>query len=138
MKKMIVNIYYLIVGILSILFSLTHALNGQQTTLKIMGSSNLDIASKSTIFYVWHVITIENLVFGIAFIAMAFYKDQPKIKFTAWLIAIMIMARWGVIFFSTLLNNASAIAGTLIDSIAIVVFVTLIILGTIKKDKVHS
>ena len=135
---MIVNIYYLIVGVLSVLFSFTHALNGQQTTLKLMGSSNLDIASKSTIFYVWHVITIENLIFGIAFIAMAFYKDQPKIKFTAWLIAIMIIARWGVIFFSTLLNNASGIAGTLIDSIAIVVFVALIILGTIKKEKVHS
>ena len=135
---MIVNIYYLIVGVLSVLFSFTHALNGQQTTLKLMGSSNLDIASKSTIFYVWHVITIENLIFGIAFIAMAFYKDQPKIKFTAWLIAIMIIARWGVVFFSTLLNNASGITGTLIDSIAIVVFVALIILGTIKKDKVHS
>lgn len=138
MKKMVVNIYYLIVGILSILFSFTHALNGQQTTLKLMGSSNMDIASKSTIFYVWHVITIENLIFGIAFIAMAFYKDQPKIKFTAWLIAIIIIARWAVIFFSTLLNNASGITGTLIDSIAIIVFVALIILGTIKKDKVHS
>jgi len=135
---MVVNIYYLIVGILSILFSFTHALNGQQTTLKLMGSSNMDIASKSTIFYVWHVITIENLIFGIAFIAMAFYKDQPKIKFTAWLIAIIIIARWAVIFFSTLLNNASGITGTLIDSIAIIVFVALIILGTIKKDKVHS
>ena len=135
---MIVNIYYLIVGILSILFSFTHALNGHQTTLKVMGLSNLDIASKSTIFYVWHVITIENLIFGIAFIAMAFYKDQPKIKFTAWLIAIIIIARWAVIFFSTLLNNASGITGTLIDSIAIIVFVALIILGTIKKDKVHS
>jgi len=135
---MFVNIYYLIVGILSILFSFTHALNGHQTILKLIDSSNMDITSKSTIFYVWHIITIENLIFGIAFIAMAFYKNQSKIKFTAWLIAIIIIARWGIIFVSTLLKNTSGITGTLIDSIAIIVFVTLIILGTIKKDKEQS
>jgi hypothetical protein len=135
MKQMVVNIYYLIVGILSILFSFTHALNGHQTILKLMDSSNMNITSKSTIFYVWHIITIENLIFGIAFIAMAFYKNQPKIKSTAWLIAFIIIARWGVIFVSTLIKNTSGITGTLIDSIAIIVFVTLIILGIIKKGK---
>jgi hypothetical protein len=135
---MFVNIYYLIVGILSILFSFTHALNGHQTILKIVDSGNMDITSKVTIFYVWHIITIENLIFGIAFIAMAFYKNQSKIKFAAWLIAIIIIARWGVILVSTLLKNTSGITGTLIDSIAIIVFVTLIILGTIKKNKVQS
>jgi hypothetical protein len=138
MKKMLVNIYYLIVGILSILFSFTHALNGHQTVLKIIDSGNMDITSKSTIFYVWHIITIENLFFGIAFIAMAFYKNQSKIKFTAWLIAIIIIARWGVILVSTFLKNTSGITGTLIDSIAIIVFVILIIFGTVKKNMVQS
>lgn len=135
MEQMIVNIYYLIVGMLSILFSFTHAINGHQTILKLIDSSNMDITSKLTIFYVWHIITIENFIFGIAFIAMAFYKNKLKIKFIAWLIAVIIIARWGVVFVSTLLNNSTDIIGTLIDSIAIIIFVTLIILGTIKKDK---
>lgn len=135
---MLVNIYYLIVGIFSVLFSFTHALNGHQTILKIIDSGSMDITSKSTIFYVWHIITIENLIFGIVFIAMAFYKNQSKIKFTALLIAVIIVARWGVIMVTTVLKNSSGITGTLIDSIAIIVFVILIIFGTVKKTKVQS
>ena len=135
---MAVNVYYLIVGILSILFSFTHALNGHNTILNIIHLSNIDITSKTTICYVWHIITIENLIFGIAFLLMAFSKNQSRIKFTAWLIAIIIFARWGVIFGSTLLKNINGITGTLTDSLAIIVFVALIILGTMKKDKIQS
>jgi len=135
---MAVNIYYLIVGLLSILFAFTHALNGHSTILDLIHSSNFDINSKTTIFYVWHIITIENLIFGIAFLAMAFYKNQSRIKFTAWLIAIIIFARWGVIFGSTLIKNINGITDILIDSVAIIIFVTLIILGTMRKDKIQS
>ena len=135
---MIKNIYYLIVGILSILFSFTHALNGNNSILRIVDLSNIDSASKTTVFYVWHIITVENLLFGIIFIVMAFYKEQSKIKFTAWFIAIIITARWLVILGSTLLRNVNAVTDTLVDSIAIFVFITLIILGAIKKEKSRS
>ncbi len=135
---MVINTYYLIVGILSIIFSFTHALNGHNSILRIIDSSNIDMTSQTTIFYVWHIITIENLIFGIGFIAMAFYKKQSRIKFTAWLIAIIMIAWWGVIFGSTLVKNNNGIAGTLVDSIAIIVFVTLIILGIRKKEKIQS
>lgn len=129
---MITNIYFLIVGILSILFSFTHALNGKNTVL-----SKIDSTLRIIIFYVWHIITVENLLFGIIFIGMAFYKNQSKVKFTAWFIAIIIIARWTVIMGSTLLLNVSAITDTLIDSVAILIFVTLIILGARKKEKVQ-
>jgi hypothetical protein len=132
-----VNVYYLIVGILSILSSFTHAINGHNTILNLIYLSNMDITSKTTIFYVWHIITIENLIFGIAFLLMAFYKKQSNLKFTAWLIAIIIFARWGVIFGSTLLKNINGITDTLTDSLAIIVFIVLIILGTKRKDKVQ-
>lgn len=135
---MVKNIYYLIVGILSILFSFTHALNGNNTILKIVDSSNFDLDSKTTIFYVWHIITVENLIFGIIFIVMAFYKNQVEVKLTAWLIAILIFVRWIVILGSTLLKNINNVGNTLIDSIAILVFITLIILGTRKKEKLQS
>ena len=135
---MLVNVYYLIVGVLSILFALTHALNGNNTILELIHTSNMDITSKTTIFFVWHIITIENIIFGITFLFMAFYKKQSKLKFTAWLIAVIIFARWGVIFGSTLLKNINSITGTLTDSLAIIVYVALIILGSFKKDKVQS
>ena len=134
---MIKNIYYLIAGILSILFAFTHALNSNNTLLRLIDSSNIDLAARTTIFYVWHIITAENLVFGIIFIVMAFYKNQTKVKFTAFLIAILIFARWIVIFGSTLLKNVNAVADTLVDSIAIIVFTALIILGTRKKENIQ-
>lgn len=128
------NIYFLIVGILSILFSITHALNGHTVVLSFINAANFEITLKTTIFYVWHIITIENFIFGITFLIMAFYKDPTKIRFTAWIIAIIILARWIIIFGSTLLKDAGGVKNTLIDSIAIIIFVGLIILG-IRKIK---
>lgn len=133
-----VNIYFLIVGILSILFSFTHALNGHTAVLSLIDATNFEITMKTTIFYVWHIITVENLIFGIAFLVMAFYKDSAKVKFTAWMVAIIILARWGIIFGSTLLKDFGGIKNILIDSVAIIIFVGLIILGIRKKDKIQS
>lgn len=130
---MIRNYYYLIVGILSILFSFTHAWNGQTSFLPITNVPDLDLTTKTTIFYVWHILTVENLIFGITFLVMAVYKDLSKVRFTAWTIALIMIARWVVIFGSTLFKNKSGITDTLTDSIAIIVFVALIILGTKKK-----
>ncbi len=134
-KLVIKNYYYLIAGILSILFSFTHAWNGQTTVLPIIDASNIDLATKTTLFYVWHIITAENFGFGVSFLIMAFYKDLSKVKFTAWSIAVMIIARWGVVFGSTLFKNINGLADTLSDLIAIIIYVGLIILGTRVKDK---
>ena len=132
------NHYYLIVGILSILFSLTHAWNGQTTVLPIINASNIDLATKTTIFYVWHILTVENLIFGVAFIVMSVYKDLSKVKFTAWMIAVIMVARWAVILGSTLFQNKNGVTDTLTESIVILVFVGLIILGTRKKGKISE
>ncbi|MGE5682875.1 MAG: hypothetical protein ACM34K_18565 [Bacillota bacterium] len=130
------NIYFLIVGILSILFSITHALNGHAAVLPMIEASGFEMATKTTIFYVWHIITIENLIFGIAFLIMAFYKDPAKVKFAAWIIAIVILARWVIIFGSTLLKDINGINNILIDSAAIIIFIGLITLGIIRNNKV--
>lgn len=130
------NFYFLIVGILSILFSITHALNGHTTVLPLTEAADFGIATKTTIFYVWHIITIENLIFGIVFIVMAFYKDSAKVKFAAWIIAAIILARWVVIFGSTLLKDTNGISNALIDSAAIMIFVGLIISGIRRNDKI--
>jgi hypothetical protein len=134
--SMIKNYYYLIVGILSILFSFTHAWNGQTAVLPIVNISNLDLATKTTIFYIWHILTAENFIFGVSFLVMAFYKDLSKVKFTAWFIAAIMISRWGVIFGSTLFNNKNGLTDTLSDLIVIVIYVGLIILGTRTKDKI--
>jgi hypothetical protein len=131
------NYYYLIAGILSILFSFTHGWNGQTTVLPIVNTSSIDLATKTIVFYVWHIMTAENFVFGVSFLVMAFYKDLSKVKFTAWFIAVIIIARWGVVFGSTLFNNINGLTDTLTDLIAIIIYLGLIILGTRVKDKIQ-
>jgi hypothetical protein len=130
------NYYYLIAGILSIIFSFTHGWNVQTTVLPIVNASSIDLATKTIIFYVWHLITAENFVFGASFLVMAFYKDLSKVKFTAWFIAVMIIARWGVVFGSTLFKNINGLTDTFSDLIAIIIYVGLIILGTRVKNKI--
>ena len=135
---MIRNYYYLIAGILSILFSFTHAWNGQTNFLPVINVSDFDLTTQTTLFYIWHILTAENLIFGIAFLVMSIYKDLTKVKFTAWMIAFIMITRWVVIFGSTLFKNKNGVADTLTDSIAIIIFVGIIILGTRKKLKIEA
>ena len=132
---MIKNYYYLVAGILAILFSVSHAWNGQTVVLPSINVDTITADTKTIFFYVWHIITAENILFGFAFIFMSVHKDLSKVRFTAWVIAILMIVRWVVIFGSTILYNAEGLKNTLIDSIAIIVYVSLIILGTRAKDK---
>ena len=132
---MIKNYYFLIVGILTILFSITHAFNGQSTVLPVIDTSSVDLATKTSVFYVWHIISVENMVFGIAFILMACISDFSKVRFTAWLLAVIMVARWGVIVGSVVYKNPARIIDNLVDLIVIILYVILIVLGTRKKEK---
>jgi hypothetical protein len=90
----------------------------------------IDPATQTTAFYVWHILTAENFIFGLALITMAFFKNPSKTKFAAWMIAVIMIARWGVIFGSTLPNQANGLAGILVDLIVIIVYAGIIIAGT--------
>jgi hypothetical protein len=132
---MIKNYYYLIAGILAVLFSISHAWNGQTVLFPTLNVDTITVETKTIFFYVWHIITAENMLFGVAFLVMAFYKDLSKVRFTAWIIAFLMIVRLIVIVGGTLLYNASGLKNTLIDSIAIVIYVALILLGIRVKDK---
>jgi hypothetical protein len=132
---MIKNYYYLVAGILAILFSISHAWNGQTVVLPKLDVDTITSDTKTIFFYVWHIITAENMLFGFAFIFMSVHKDLAKVRFAAWTIAILMMVRWIVIFGSTILYNAEGLKNILIDSIAIIVYVSIIILGIRVKTK---
>jgi len=133
-EVMVKNVYYLIAGILAIIFSITHAWNGQSVVFPSLNVNAVSSETKSIVFYVWHIITAENMLFGIAFLIMSFHRDLSQVKFAAWIIAVLMIVRWTVIFGGTLLNDPSRIKNTLVDSIAIVIYVSLIVLGTRIKD----
>ena len=132
---MIKNYYYLVAGILAILFSISHAWNGQTIVLPTLNIDTISTETKKIFFYVWHIITAENMLFGVVFFFMSFHKDLSKVRFTAWIIAFLMIVRLIVIIGGTLLHNASGLKNTLIDSISIVIYVLLIILGTRIKNK---
>ena len=102
---MIKNYYYLIAGIIMIFSAITHAWNGQLATLPMLNVEDVDIHARTIFFYVWHIITAENLIFGVAFLLMTFYNDLSKVRFAAWMVGIVMISRWIVIFGSTLLKN---------------------------------
>jgi hypothetical protein len=75
------------------------------------------------------------MIFGIAFLIMSFHKDLSKAKVAAWIIVAVMIGRWLVIFASTLLYNAAEISNTFVDSVAILVYSALIIVGTRVEKK---
>lgn len=134
MDSKIRNFYYLIVGILAFLFAVTHAWNGQSTVLPMLDVSVITVDTRIVFNYVWHIITAENLVFGIVFIFMSFQNDSSKTRIAAWTILSLLIVRLMVILGITAFQDVSALADTLIDSIAIVIYVVLIILGIRKPS----
>lgn len=133
MKK--VNYYYLVAGVLAILFSVTHELNGQQTYIPALHNGNLDVNAVTTFSYIWHIITAENFVFGIAFIIMAFCKEMKYVRFSALLICAILVIRLFVIVGTTLCTIGWQMTDLVVDIIAIIVYVTIIFLGTREKTK---
>lgn len=127
------NYYYLIVGVLAILFAVTHAWNGHSVVLPTLNIKAVPMDTRTVFTYVWHIITAENLVFGFAFIYMSFQIEQFKFRVVAWIITSILIVRLIVILSVTALLNISALTDTIVDSIAIVIYVALIILGTNKK-----
>ena len=132
---MIKNYYYFVVGLLSILFAITHALNGQAVILPSLEIEIISIEIRTIFFYVWHIISAENMLFGISFLIMAFIKKLEKVRFTAFAIAALMVIRWIVIFYGTFMYNRQGLGNITIDTVAIIIFTALIILGTRVKDK---
>lgn len=129
------NPYYLIAGILAVLFAITHAWNGQSAVLPTLHASEIALDSEIIFTYVWHIITAENLVFGIAFICMAFQGERSKIQAVAWMIVSLLIVRLMVILGITAVQNVSSLTDTVVDSVAIVIYVIFILLGIKMKSK---
>ncbi|MCV4231469.1 hypothetical protein OHJ21_09855 [Virgibacillus sp. LDC1] len=129
------NFYFLIAGILAILFAFTHAWNGQTAVLPTLDVSAITLDNRIVFMYVWHIITAENLVFGIVFIFMSFQSERLKIRYAAWTIVSLLIIRLIVILGITALQDVSALTDTLIDSIAIIIYVIFIIMGIRRKPK---
>lgn len=132
---MIKNYYYLVAGILAVVFAVTHALNGQITVLPSLNNGSITEETKTIFFYVWHIITAENLLFGIAFLSMAFDKKISRAGYGAGIIAILMVIRWIVIFSSTLFYDTSELKNIWVDSVAIAIYVSLIVMGIRSGNK---
>jgi len=133
---MIKNYFYLAVGVLCMIFAVTHTVNGVTTTLQVLDNSVIDENTKVAFTYVWHIIGIENLVFGVALLIMAFQKSLSKARFAAWLIITILALRWIVITSFTLMNTNAGIMQIIPDTAAIFIVITLLILGTGVREKV--
>lgn len=79
--------------------------------------------------YVWHIISAENLLFGVVLLFMSVSKDLSKVRFTAWIIVFLMIVRWIVIIGSTLIYNAKGFESTWKESLAFAIFISIIILG---------
>jgi len=135
---MVKNYFYLIVGVLCVLFAVTHTLNGIAINLQILSDSVIENSAKVAFTYVWHIIGIENLVFGIALFIMAFQKNLSRVKFTTWLIIMILAIRWIVISVFTLSNSISNVMQLIPDTVAIFVVIALLLFGTKVKDKISN
>lgn len=127
------NYYLLIAGLLALLFAFTHAWNGHSAVLPMLDGKAISMNTQIVFTYVWHIITAENLIFGFAFIAMSLLREQSKIRFAAWMIVSILIFRLVVIVGVTAFLDAAVLTDTLTDSIAIVIYIALIILGIRMK-----
>lgn len=128
------NPYYCIAGILAVLFAATHAWNGQSVELPKLDMESVAVETRIVFTYVWHIITVENLIFGVAFLMMSLVREPSKVNFAAGMVLSILLVRLLVILGVTLVLDASALGGTLLDSVAIIIYMGLIVLGIKRRD----
>jgi hypothetical protein len=129
------NYWFLTAGILAVLFAATHAWNGHSAVLPALDGGAVALETETVFTYVWHIITAENLIFGTAFLLMAFIRDPGKHRFAAWLIAVILAVRLAVILGITAALDAGSLAATLTDAAAIVAYIALILFGARRKPQ---
>jgi uncharacterized membrane protein len=134
-KARIKNYYYLVAGILAIIFSVSHIWNGQNVVLPTLNVVATPIDTKTMFIYVWHIVSGENILFGVVFLLMSVHRDLSKVRFTAWIIVFVMIVRWIIILGSTLAYNAKGFGNTWMESLAFTVFISTIILGIRVKNK---
>lgn len=137
MTTRINNYYFLAAGVLAILFAVTHAWNGHSAVLPKLDVGEIAKDTRTVFTYVWHIITVENLVFGVVFIIMSIQRGAEKVRSAAFMIVWILLARLAVILGVTAFQDASSLPGTLIDSIAIAVYIAIILLGIRMKKSRH-
>jgi hypothetical protein len=93
------------------------------------------LATETVFTYVWHIITAENLIFGIAFLMMAFIREPAKHRFAARMIAVILAVRLAVILGITAALDAASLAASAVDAVAIVVYIALILFGARVKSR---
>ena len=69
---------------------------------------------------------------------MSVQNNAGRVRFAAWMTAVLMIVRWVVIFGSTWYQDVSGLKALWTDSIAIAVYVTLILLGTRNKKQTFS
>jgi hypothetical protein len=105
------------------------------SALPLLDSASIVPDAKVAFTYVWHIIGAENIVFGVALLIMAFWKNRSEIRFAAWLIIALLAVRWVVITGVTLANGSSVMS-LIPDMIAILAVIILLWLGTKVKDRI--
>ncbi|MCK9208269.1 MAG: hypothetical protein M0P66_14255 [Salinivirgaceae bacterium] len=104
------------------------------TTLTILDNAEIDNNTKVAFTYVWHIIGIDNFIFGIALLFMTFCKNMSRVKFVAWLIIAILAMRWVIITYFTISNNNGNFKQLIPDTVAIFVIIILLFLGIKIRD----
>lgn len=128
-QKMVRNYYYLVAGILGILFSITHALSGENNVLPILLQLNDARQTHTTLSYVWHILSAENFFFGITFIYLSLKSPNLNSLPLAKFILILLAIRWLVIVIVIITRNPVELKTIAVDSIAMAIYISLIIFG---------
>jgi len=130
---MIKNYFYLIAGVLFIILAVTHTIFGLQTALPDLHVSGISADIVTVFTFQLHMIGVQDLIYGLAAIFMAFQKSATQTRLTAWVIMLIMMARWIIMAVVTFMYNSDNLGDLLTSSIAFLVLLVLLFLGQRRK-----
>jgi len=110
-------------------------MNGFTTLFPALSNTNIDAESKVTFNYLWHIISTENVVMGIALVLIALRKNDNAGKYIAQFVMALLAVRWASIAFSTLTADWANFTKILPESIIMWVLILVLWLGTRKKEE---
>ena len=134
MRRLVMNIYLFISGVLLVLLSFAHAIFGEINVFRVVMDSNLSELIKTSVYVPWHQISFVLLFSGVANIYISFKTKLYQIS--SFILIVVIGNLLTFLFISTMRLDWEVLRQSLFQIAVFALLIVLILVGisSIKKN----
>jgi hypothetical protein len=128
MKRISFN-YFLLTGLLSLMFTVGHVLWGQEFVIGQLQAQNIDQSLIAMVAMGWNLNATTTLLSGIALIMIGRRSDTPGLLSLVWFIVAINVARYLMLLGTVLASPSYDLTALVYQSVGLFMYVGCMLLG---------